>query len=270
MIPLEDGFIDILGKAQRGLKLSDADLCARAGVSPADLESLRRGAVNEAALRALAHPLNLRPDALVRLAKGEWHPKLDSVDPHVRQFNMAYQDMTVNAYLVWDPSSRRAVVFDTGTDARQITDFARKENLKIGLILLTHTHPDHIADLDLLKKLTAAAAYVGEREAMAGAEPFPEGKRFEEGALKINTRLTSGHSKGGITYVIDGLPQPVAVVGDALFAGSMGGGGISYEDALRNNREKILTLPDATLVCPGHGPLTTVGLEKKHNPFFPA
>jgi len=70
-------------------------------------------------------------------------------------------------------------------------------------------------------------------------------------------------------FVISGLEHPVAVVGDSLFAGSMGGGGISYSDALENNRKKILTLPDDTVVCPGHGPLTTVGEEKQHNPFFP-
>ena len=69
---------------------------------------------------------------------------------------------------------------------------------------------------------------------------------------------------------VSGLNHPVAVVGDSLFAGSMGGGAVSYQDALRNNREKILTLPDETIVCPGHGPLTTVGLEKKHHPFFPS
>jgi glyoxylase-like metal-dependent hydrolase (beta-lactamase superfamily II) len=60
----------------------------------------------------------------------------------------------------------------------------------------------------------------------------------------------------------------VAVVGDSLFAGSMGGGNVSYADALRNNLEKILTLPDETIICPGHGPMTTVGEEKVHNPFF--
>jgi glyoxylase-like metal-dependent hydrolase (beta-lactamase superfamily II) len=60
----------------------------------------------------------------------------------------------------------------------------------------------------------------------------------------------------------------VAVVGDALFATSMGGGAISYQDAVSTNRSEIFSLPDETIVCPGHGPLTTVGWEKIHNPFF--
>jgi hydroxyacylglutathione hydrolase len=71
-----------------------------------------------------------------------------------------------------------------------------------------------------------------------------------------------------MTYVVTGLTRPIAIVGDSLFAGSMGGGNVSYRDALRTNLEKILTLPDQTIICPGHGPMTTVGEEKEHNPFF--
>jgi hydroxyacylglutathione hydrolase len=86
--------------------------------------------------------------------------------------------------------------------------------------------------------------------------------------LEIDTRLTWGHSRGGMTYVVTGLSRPIAIAGDSLFAGSMGGGSVSYGDALQNNLAKILTLPDETIICPGHGPMTTVGEEKAHNPFF--
>jgi glyoxylase-like metal-dependent hydrolase (beta-lactamase superfamily II) len=72
-----------------------------------------------------------------------------------------------------------------------------------------------------------------------------------------------------MTYLINGPNQDIAIVGDAIFAGSMGGGMVSYEDALRTNRDKIMTLPDKTILCPGHGPITSVGEEKKYNPFFP-
>jgi glyoxylase-like metal-dependent hydrolase (beta-lactamase superfamily II) len=135
-------------------------------------------------------------------------------------------------------------------------------------VLLTHTHGDHIYDLDRLKEKTGAPAFVGEREPIDGAEPFVHGRTWSVGSLKIDTRLTWGHSKGGITYIVTGLAQPVAVVGDAVFAGSMGGGGVSYADALSTNGKEILSLPGNTIICPGHGPLTTVGEEKKHNPFF--
>jgi glyoxylase-like metal-dependent hydrolase (beta-lactamase superfamily II) len=117
-------------------------------------------------------------------------------------------------------------------------------------------------------KDTRAPVYLSERESAPIAQPIPEGKTFSLGKLSIESRLTWGHSKGGMTYVVDGLKRPVAVVGDSLFAGSMGGGAVSYNDALKNNLEKILTLPDGTILCPGHGPMTTVGEEKEHNAFF--
>ena len=146
--------------------------------------------------------------------------------------------------------------------------FATKEKLSVKLILLTHAHSDHVADLPRLREETGAQVFAPARESVPGAEPIEEGRRFRLGHLEIDTRLTWGHSPGGMTYVVTGLARPIAIVGDSLFAGSMGGGNVSYEHAMRNNLEKILTLPDETIICPGHGPMTTVGEEKQHNPFF--
>ena len=95
-----------------------------------------------------------------------------------------------------------------------------------------------------------------------------EGDQFRLCKLRIEARLTNGHSPGGTSYVIDGLQAPAVIVGDSLFAGSMGGAPNEYQKALRNNTEKILSLPLETLICPGHGPLTTVANERKNNPFF--
>jgi glyoxylase-like metal-dependent hydrolase (beta-lactamase superfamily II) len=145
---------------------------------------------------------------------------------------------------------------------------AKRHKLDVQLILLTHAHPDHIADLPALREETGADVFTPAREPVPGAEPIDEGKEFRLENLQIDTRLTWGHSPGGMTYVVTGLARPIAVVGDSLFAGSMGGGNVSYRDALQTNLEKILTLPDETIICPGHGPMTTVGEEKQHNPFF--
>ena len=268
MIPLEDNAADIIGKAQRGLRISDTELAEKARVSSQKIRAVREGEFDELTLLRIAGVLGLAMRPLCELARGEWHPqKIDEQDS-VAQFNTHYHDMAVNAYLVWDPSSRVAAVFDTGADCGEMIRFAKHHNLDVQLILLTHAHPDHVADLPSLREETGADVFTPAREPVPGAEPIEEGKQFRLGNLRIDTRLTWGHSQGGMTYVVMGLARPVAIVGDSLFAGSMGGGNVSYDAALRNNLEKILTLPDETIICPGHGPMTTVGEEKQHNPFF--
>lgn len=267
-IPLEDNFNDIIAKAQRGLQLSDEQLAKYAEVSVADVSRAKEGQFDEAVVRKLAPVLKLGAEALAASGKKSWYPTEQGEVIALACSNTPYGDMTVNSYLVWDPKSGDGVCFDTGADSSPMIQVASKRKVAIRLILLTHTHPDHIADLARLKALTKAGAFVCKLEAIDGAESFEAGKRFTVGNLEIETRQTSGHSRGGITYIVSGLPRRLAVVGDSLFAGSMGGGMVSYQDALRNNREKILTLPDDVIVCPGHGPLTTVGEEKRHNPFF--
>jgi hydroxyacylglutathione hydrolase len=268
MIPLEDNVGDIIGKAQRGLRLSDTELAEEARVSSQKIRQLREGDFDEPALLRVAPVLGLDGGALCELAKGEWHPKKIDERDGLAQFNTHYHDMAVNAYLVWDPTSRAAAAFDTGADCSEMVRFASHHKLNVKLILLTHAHADHVADLPRLREETAGEVFAPARESVPGAESIEEGKRFRLGQLEIDTRLTWGHSPGGMTYVVTGLSRPIAIVGDSLFAGSMGGGNVSYNDALQNNLEKILTLPDETIICPGHGPMTTVGEEKLHNPFF--
>lgn len=267
LIPLEDTVADIVGKAMRGLQLNDVQVAAKAGVTAAAVASLRDGNYDDATARAVAPVLHLGAEALAALGHQAWRPQPVAV-AGLACFNTPYQDMTVNSYLVFDRHSREAAAFDTGADCTEMLEFVAREKLTLILILLTHTHVDHILDLKRLQQHTGAPVWVGDRESFAGAEPFAAGREFHCGALRIATRLTWGHARGGITYVVGGLERPVAIVGDAVFASSMGGGGVSYADALRTNREQILTLPAATVLCPGHGPLTTVGEELHHNPFF--
>jgi hydroxyacylglutathione hydrolase len=268
MIPLEDNAADIIGKAQRGLGISDSKLAEKAGLSSQTIRKLREEDFDESALLSVAPILGLDGRALCELAEGEWQPKKIEGFDGVAQFNTDYHGMAVNAYLVWDPANSVAAAFDTGADSKEMVRFAKRHKLNIQLILLTHAHPDHVADLPSLREETDADVFTPAREQVPGAEPIEEGKQFRLGNLRIDTRLTWGHSPGGMTYVVTGLAPPIAIVGDSLFAASMGGGNVSYQDALRNNLEKILTLPDETIICPGHGPMTTVGEEKEHNPFF--
>ncbi len=266
-IPLEDKFNDIVGKAMRGFKLTDSDAANAAGLTAGEVESLREGVWDESVARHLASTLGLKASALIESGTETWTPAPVQLDGFA-QFNTLYEDMTVNSYVAWDTLSGDAVAFDTGADCGPILDLISAENLSLKYILLTHTHGDHIFDLDRLKEKTGAPAFVGEREPIDGAESFPAGQTFEVGSFRIQTRLTWGHSRGGITFLVP-LAKPVAVVGDAMFAGSMGGGAVSYAAALCTNREHILSRPDETIIAPGHGPLTTVGEQKIHNPFFP-
>lgn len=266
-IPLEDNFTDIIGKAQRGLALSDSQLAETSGASVEKIRQLRDGEYDRATIDQISPVLQLDANALAQFAQNTWQPNESGVTG-LAQFNTPYHDMRVNAYLVWDPVSKEGVAFDSGADCSALLEKSKSEGLTIKLILLTHAHPDHVADLARLVEATGAPIYLSEREQAPHAQPIAEGENFTVGGLTIESVLTWGHSPGGMTFFVRGLDQPVAIVGDSLFAGSMGGGNVSYEDAVRNNLEKIFTLPNDTILCPGHGPLTTVAEEKEHNAFF--
>jgi len=269
-IPLEDSFTDIIGKAQRGLSISDEALAKVTGLNLQTIHSLKGGALDATSLIKVATALNLDATALMSLAEGSYHPAVIVPPEGLACFNTDFDDMTVNSYLVWDPTTREAAFFDTGADGQPMLDFANAHNLSVKQIFVTHTHMDHILDLDRLVEKTGAKAWACVKEPLEGAESFEPGRAFTIGNLSVETRETSGHAKGGITYVVHGLARALAVVGDSIFAASMGGGVISYADAVRNNREQVLTLPEDTILCPGHGPLTSVGEQKVANPFFPA
>jgi glyoxylase-like metal-dependent hydrolase (beta-lactamase superfamily II) len=267
-IPLEDNFDDIIKKAQRGLRLTEGELAQHAGVTPAEVQALRGGAFDERIARVVAPVLHLGADQLVTLAQKGWYP--DQVMPP-RGFamcNTPYEDMAVNSYLVWDPRSRLGAAFDTGATCGPMLDIIATEKLTVRYLFLTHTHEDHVADASRLVEATGADIYSSELEPFAGGKTFHENQTFHLGGIAIKTLLTSGHSPGQTTYLVSGLAWPLAICGDSMFAGSMGGGLVSYADQLRNDIEKIFTLPRDTIIASGHGPLTTVAQERKHNPFF--
>jgi glyoxylase-like metal-dependent hydrolase (beta-lactamase superfamily II) len=273
--PLEDHTGDIVGKAQRGLGFTNDALAQRARITVAQLRTIKAGEGDDAALRSVAGVLGLGADALVALRHGRWSPRPVPPIDGFRMFTTPYAEggLTVNAYLLWEPATRKAVTFDSGADARPMIEAARELGLTVELILITHAHVDHVMDVQRLQDATGAKVWINAREGdeeefPRGAETFATGQSFVLGQIRIETRLTSGQSAGQTTYVIRGLRPPVAVIGDSLFAGSMGGGLVSYADQLRNNREQIMTLSDDTVLASGHGPLTTVGEEKAHNPFF--
>jgi hydroxyacylglutathione hydrolase len=270
-IPLEDNFTDVLGKAQRGLKLTDADLTARASLKPDELAALQRGEIREHAIRAVARALQLNPAATLALARKEWYPQQPDFPRGFALFNTRVDEsMTVNSYLIWDSRSRLAAAFDTGMDCSAMLDTIAAEKLTLRYIFLTHTHEDHVADLARLASSTKAEVWSSEREPAEhpGAKTFAENAHFHLGELAVKTLFTWGHSPGQTTYYVTGLSWPLAVVGDSLFAASVGGSPEHFAAQLQNNRDKIFRLPADTVLACGHGPLTTLNQERRYNPFF--
>jgi hydroxyacylglutathione hydrolase len=269
-IPIEDAFADVIAKAQRGLGISDSELCERADVAREDLAAVKSGQLLDAVIRRVARHLGLGPNALEELAHKRWYPEAP-VFPHgFAIFNTAFEDMTVNSYLVWDARARTGAAFDTGADCGSMLDLIATERIHLQMIFLTHTHDDHVADLGRLAKETGAEVWASEREPAdhPGAKTFKENAHFHVGGIAIKTLSTWGHSTGQTTYYVTGLSYPLAIVGDSMFAGSMGGSPTHMVDQHRNDVEKILTLPRNTVLACGHGPLTSVAQEKRHNPFF--
>lgn len=274
VLPLEDNVMDILGKAQRGLHLSNEELADRAGIQLGELqriktESMDSSEISASVIEKLAFALQLDAPTLLQLAKGTWYPEQPPVVPGLAMFTTQYGDMTVNANLIWDPDTRSAASFDTGATCTPMLEFIEREKLVLKRIFITHTHADHMGDIDRLSEKTQAPCYGSAIENPLGLLPLHSGDGLTLDHLRIRVLKTSGHTPGGLSYFIQGLSKPVVIVGDAMFAGSMGGAPYAYAEALHNNKAQILSLPDETIVCPGHGPLTTVWQEKKHNPFFP-
>ena len=176
-IPLEDNFTDIISKAQHGLGISDSQLAEKSGAEIGAIRRLRDGEFERAAIEQIAPVLQLDAAALADLAEEKWQPKEISLEG-LAQFNTPYHDMRVNAYLVWDPASKEAVVFDSGANSTDLLANAKAAGLTIKLILLTHAHPDHIADLDRLAEATGAPVYLSDRESAPGAKPISEGRSF--------------------------------------------------------------------------------------------
>lgn len=196
-----------------------------------------------------------------------------------------------NGYLFWDEGGE-AFFVDPGGDAREVLEFVRDKGLSLRAVLLTHGHLDHIVGVRDLLPLVGGEVYVSggdadmlrrPSEAMQTAlrmrcdgisdfRTVSEGMVLEIGAFRIEVLETPGHTPGGVCYLIREGEESVLASGDTLFAQSVGrtdlpGGEPSrLDDSLR----KLSKLPDSLVVLPGHGPETTIGKERQHNPFWPA
>jgi len=272
-IPIEDGFEDVLQKAAVGRRLGYAAVALRAKLSLKEVRALVDGHFHEEHLRRVAPVLELDADKLVALAKKQWRPQPVEI-PGLKMIHMpfpeaGYAGASVNAYIVFNPETKDAIAFDTGTEAKPIIECLHAHGLGLKAVFLTHTHRDHVGGYErLAAEARTGRAFAPANEPYLRASPVEDGSVMEICGFKIQALLTNGHSKGGMSYHVTGLERPVVFVGDALFALSMGGAKRAFRQALNNNRERLLCLPGETVLCPGHGPMTTVAEEIAHNPFF--
>lgn len=272
---LEDHLGDILRKARAMSGVASADAVAAAGISAAELSALEETgtiAVQKMNFTALGKILGLHPQKLEAIANG-WLPTTKDLSAwrELRVFTTAGDGLTVNCYLAWDEATRDAALFDTGLDAQPVLDCLTENHLVLRHIFITHSHWDHVEALPAIRAAwPKARLHSGSKNA-----PVDQRNKNAEiihlGGLRVTHRETPGHAEDGVTYLVgnwqDDAPH-VAIVGDALFAGSMGNGNGQWDLARQKVREQILSLPAETLICPGHGLLTTVAEEKAQNPFF--
>ncbi len=271
---LEDHLGDIIRKARLMSNVAPEAAAKAAGLSVDELNALEEsGQVKQQPnFAALAPLIGLNAAKLAGIAKGWLPAAVDlSVCREIRQITTAGPSYAVHCYLVWDEVTREAALFDTGFDPAPVFQIVEAEGLNLAHLFITHSHHDHIEGLAAVREKFPKIRIHTD---MKGALPQHKNRRNDcvhLGSLRITNRETVGHAEDGVTYMVGNWSEDapyVAIVGDAIFAGSMGGAKDHGDIAKKQVRENILTLPDETFICPGHGPLTTVAQEKAHNPFF--
>jgi len=202
---------------------------------------------------------------------------------------LAVGPLQCNCSIIGDETTREAMVIDPGDDIDDVLALIRKHNLQVKQIVITHAHIDHVGgaqklrtvtgapivlnqnDYDLLKMLDMQAAWVGMSSPgkVEIDHSVSDAETLQAGSLRAKVLHTPGHTEGSICLYFP--TEQKLIAGDTLFAGSIGrtdlpGG--SFQKIINSLHERVLALPDETVVVPGHGPLTTIGDERENNPFL--
>ena len=194
-----------------------------------------------------------------------------------------------NCSVIGDETTHEAMVIDPGDDIEDVVAILHEHKLQVKQIVITHAHIDHVGgamklraltgapillnqnDYALLKMLDVQASWLGMATPgeVAIEASIADGELLQAGSLKASVMHTPGHTEGSICLYFPA--EKMLIAGDTLFARSIGrtdlpGG--SFEKIMRSLRGRVMTLPDETVVIPGHGPRTTIGEEREENPFL--
>jgi glyoxylase-like metal-dependent hydrolase (beta-lactamase superfamily II) len=193
--------------------------------------------------------------------------------------------------IVADPASGEAIVVDAGDEAPRVVGRLAALGVRATHLLHTHAHIDHVGALAEMRERTGAPgllhhadlplyATLAEQATWLGVAPprsvapdgdLTEGDTFRAGGASLEVLHTPGHTPGSTSFALRTGGETTLLTGDTLFAGSVGRwdlGGTSLEDIVRSIRTKLLPFEDRTVVVPGHGPETTIGIERRSNPFL--
>ncbi|HEY6325462.1 MAG TPA: MBL fold metallo-hydrolase [Candidatus Cybelea sp.] len=273
-IPLEDTFADILRKAMRGVGVNERQLADATGISaPTIAEWLKeKGAADDAQARALATILRLDGGKLADSAAQRWTPPPIEL-PDVRRHSQ--EPHPSNGYVFFLEGGRAAALVDPAGIPQNLLRLLRDGHYHLNYILITHKHPDHCdATAEVAAAFSEAKIVMHKLDVHAIGSLANKATLLHDGEMlpfgensTIRMLHTPGHTDGSSSYLF----QDALFSGDTLFAASVGGAfgdASTYDDILNSVRSKLFTLPDDTVVMPGHGPPTTIQLEKRHNPFF--
>lgn len=252
-VPLEDEVIHILRKALRGAGLTSQDFPALCGISPEEWQACTDGHGSTVALEKAAAALHLHAPALIALSS--YAPTVPLLQAVLR-CDMPFEAERVNAWLIRDEDT--SLLFDAGYEPLDCTTLLATVGAGEVDFFLTHEHRDHVGGIPALVPRIKKHWHL------------PCGQTQSFGSITVTAFDLSGHYTPATGYLIHGLTHPVCVVGDALFAGSIGGclDPFSYQLALRLLRQNVMSLPPDTILLPGHGPATTVAQEAISNPFL--
>ena len=271
VVPLEDELGDVLEKALRLRSLSEEQLAGESGVSVRKIKDAfdyRYDFLPDEIMK-LAKTLSLNEVGLSALAEERYPlPRLPAFPFVFRPFSLSLGSGGVNAYFVHERGCKEGLLFDTGYQAKEIGDCLVRDGLTPKAIFLTHADSDHIGGLKGLRQTFPEVKVFGPGKDFDGIS-LQEGEEIDcYTPFRIRVFDTCGHAERHFSYLLEGGGgREICIIGDLLFAGSLGGA-FHCRHKLWDNFDRMLrVLSPKTILAPGHGPLSSVENERKFNPF---